>query len=83
VLRGRIEGPSSVRDWRSRILVLGVREIPLSAEIAMRAADVENLRDPFDRIIVATALIEEAELMTADRPILQWAGNLRRLDAQR
>jgi len=43
LLRGRVEGPPSVRDWRARILSFGVREIPLSAEIAMRAADLENL----------------------------------------
>ena len=84
LLRGRIEGPPSVRDWRARILSLGVREIPLSAEIAMRAADLESLRrDPCDRIIVATALVEDAVLLTADQPILEWPGRLHRQDAQR
>jgi PIN domain nuclease of toxin-antitoxin system len=61
-----------------------MREIPLSAEIAMRAADLENLRrDPCDRIIVATALVEDAVLLTADQPILEWSGRLRCQDAQR
>ena len=84
LLRDRVEGPPSVRDWRARILSLGMREIPLSAEIAMRAADLETLRrDPCDRIIVATALVEDAVLLTADRPILEWPGRLRRQDAQR
>ena len=83
-MRGRVEGPASVRDWRARILSLGAREVPLSAEIAMRAADLESLRrDPCDRIIVATALVEDAVLLTADRPILEWPGRLRRQDAQR
>ena len=82
--RGRIEGPAGIRDWRSRILSLGVREIGLSAEIAMRAADLEDLHgDPFDRIIVATALVEEAILLTADRPLLAWPGEMRRQDARR
>ena len=50
----------------------------------MRAAELERLRrDPFDRIIVATALVEDAVLLTADRPILEWPGRLRRQDAQR
>ena len=84
LLRGRVEGPPSVRDWRARILSLGMREIPLSAEIAIRAADLENLRrDPCDRIIVATALVEDAVLLTADQPILKWSGRLRCQDAQR
>jgi PIN domain nuclease of toxin-antitoxin system len=83
-MRGRVEGPPSVRDWRARILLLGVREVPLSAEIAMRAADLESLRrDPCDRIIVATALVEDAVLLTADQPILDWPGRLHRQDARR
>jgi PIN domain nuclease of toxin-antitoxin system len=84
LLRGRVDGPQSVRDWRARILSLGMREIPLSAEIAMRAADLENLRrDPCDHIIIATALVEDAVLLTADQSILKWSGRLRRQDAQR
>lgn len=82
--RGRIEGPADVRAWRSRILSLGVREVGLSAEIAMTAVGLDDLRgDPFDRIIVATAMAEEAVLLTADRPLLAWSGQLRRQDARR
>lgn len=50
----------------------------------MRAADLENLSgDPLDRIIVATALVEQAVLLTADMRILGWRGEVQRLDAQR
>jgi PIN domain nuclease of toxin-antitoxin system len=56
----------------------------MSSEIAMRAADLESLRrDPCDRIIVATALVEDAVLLTADQPILDWPGRLHRQDARR
>jgi PIN domain nuclease of toxin-antitoxin system len=82
--RGRIRSVLSVRDWRARILSLGVREVPLSAEMAMRASDLENLPgDPFDRLIVGTALVEGATLLTADQPILSWPGSLQRQDASR
>jgi PIN domain nuclease of toxin-antitoxin system len=82
--RGRIEGPANVRDWRNRLLSLGVRELGLSAEIAMRAMELDDLHgDLLDRIIVATALVEEAMLLTADRPILERPGRLRRQDARR
>jgi PIN domain nuclease of toxin-antitoxin system len=82
--RGRIEGPTNIRAWRNRILSLGVREIGLSAEIAMTAVELEELHgDPLDRIIVATALIEDAVLVTADRPLLEWSGRLHRQDARR
>jgi PIN domain nuclease of toxin-antitoxin system len=82
--RGRIRSTLSVRDWRARILSLGVREVPLSAEMAMRASDLENLPgDPFDRLIVGTALVEGATLLTSDQPILSWPGSLQRQDATR
>jgi PIN domain nuclease of toxin-antitoxin system len=50
----------------------------------MRAADLQNLSgDPLDRVIVATALVERAVLLTADQRILDWPGQVPRLDAQR
>jgi len=61
-----------------------VREIGLSAEAAMAAVELEDLHgDPFDRVIVATALTEDAVLLTADRPLLAWSGRLHRQDARR
>jgi PIN domain nuclease of toxin-antitoxin system len=61
-----------------------MREMPLSAEMALLAAELEDLHgDPIDRIIVATALIEDAILLTADRAILEWSGKVRRQDARR
>ncbi|WIM11993.1 MAG: hypothetical protein OJF58_002953 [Enhydrobacter sp.] len=55
----------------------------MSAEIALKAAELDNLHgDLFDRIIVATALVEDAVLLTADRPLLAWSGKLRRQDAR-
>jgi len=82
--RGRIEELASMRDWHRRLLSMGVREIGLSAEIALRASELDDLHgDPVDRIIVSTALIEDAVLVTADRLILNWPGQLRRQDASR
>jgi PIN domain nuclease of toxin-antitoxin system len=61
-----------------------MREKPLSAEIALLAAELDELHgDPIDRIIVATALVEDAVLLTADRSILEWKGKMRRQDARR
>jgi len=56
----------------------------VSAEIAMRASGLDNLTcDPIDRIIVATAQVEDAVLLTADGSLLDWPGQVRRQDAQR
>ncbi len=50
----------------------------------MGAVELEGMHgDPIDRIIVATALAHDAVLLTADRPILEWSGRLRRQDARR
>jgi PIN domain nuclease of toxin-antitoxin system len=82
--RKRIAGPVNLRDWRNRVVSLGAREIGLSAEIAMGAVELEEMHgDPIDRIIVATALAHDAVLLTADGPILEWSGRLRRQDARR
>jgi PIN domain nuclease of toxin-antitoxin system len=82
--RGRIEGPASIREWRNRIVAMGAREVGLSAEIAMRATELDDMHgDPLDRIIVATALVEDALLLTADRPLLEWSGRMNRQDARR
>ena len=50
----------------------------------MLAANLDDLRgDPIDRIIVATAIAEDAVLLTADRALLEWTGALHRQDAHR
>ncbi len=48
-----------------------VAVMPLTSAIAARAAKLPNgfPRDPFDRIIAATALIHGTQLVTADGPI--------------
>jgi PIN domain nuclease of toxin-antitoxin system len=84
VKRRRIAGPESVSGWRARLITLDVQEVPVSAEVAMRAAALDELHgDPIDRIIVATAIVESALLLTADRRILDWSGSMRRQDARR
>lgn len=82
--RGRVEIDPSVEQWRLRVLGLGVQEIPLAGDIAIAAVRLADLHgDPADRIIVATAAVAEATLMTADDRILEWPGALDRRDARR
>ena len=60
---------------------VGIIEIPVSAEIAIAAGTLSNMHgDPADRIIVATA-IDQHQLLTADRHILNWPGELARIRA--
>jgi|AP95_1055475.scaffolds.fasta_scaffold08367_5 PIN domain nuclease of toxin-antitoxin system len=80
---GRLQMPQPAAGWRQRVLELGIQEIPVSGEIGILAAELENFpRDPADRIITATALTRGATLITADAKILAWQGQLARFDAR-
>ena len=79
--KGRISYPDDLARWRQEQLGQGLIEIPMDGEIGIRANALAGFHaDPADRIIVATALSGH-QLVTADRRILNWAGDLRRLDA--
>ena len=81
--KGRLFFPEDVELWRRELLGHGIVEIPVDGEIGIRANRLSDFHsDPADRIIVATALAGH-QLVTADRRILGWAGNLNRLDARR
>lgn len=76
-----MEVPTST--WRHDLLTLGLVEIPMTGEIGITAVQLDALPgDPADRVIVATALLREAILLTADRKLLEWPSNLARLDAR-
>ena len=80
----RLERAVDVVQWRQRLLQIGVIEIPVSGTIAIAAARLEDFhRDPWDRMIVATAVTETSSVVTADEEILDWRGTLQRPDARR
>ena len=82
VQRGRISLSLDLDTWRLELLEQGLVEIPVSGRVAARAGLLSLMHgDPADRLIVATAL-EGHELVTADRQILNWPGDLSRLDAR-
>ena len=83
IQRGRLQMSQSAAGWRQRVLDLGVREIPLSGDIAILATELEDFpRDAADRIIAATAMMHAATLITADSKILAWQGELARHNAR-
>jgi PIN domain nuclease of toxin-antitoxin system len=80
--RGRIVLPVPAEDWRIDLLQAGLREIAVDGRVALHATRLEGLhRDPADRFIVATSLQLGATLVTADKQILEWGGDLLRQDA--
>lgn len=81
---GRLELPYPPATWRQSRLASGLLEIPVAGDIGIAAVALEGLhRDPADRIIIATALVQGSTLVTADERILSWSGPLARQDARR
>ena len=81
--KGRIELFLSIDAWRSDLINSGLQEIPLSGDIAINSALLDDFHgDPADRMIVATALKAGMTLCTADRKILEWQHSLHRINAK-
>ena len=71
---GGIELPVSPREFIARFMKrLDVKILPLSEEVMFRAVELPDLhRDPADRFIIATALIGNIPVVTADRHFAQY-----------
>jgi len=62
---GKLEVPA---DLEAQIAAAGVRQLPLSPAHGLAVADLPvHHRDPFDRLIIAQALIEQLTVVTADQ----------------
>ena len=83
IAKRRLRAVKSAGELRAKLLAAGIRELPLTGEIAILAAELEELNgDPADRIIAATAIAHDATLMTADNRLLQWRHRLKRQNAE-
>jgi len=75
--RGRLRTAIPPRDWITRALAApGLRVVPLARAVLFDSVELPGdsaPRDPFDRVIIATARQEGMTLVTADRAILDWA----------
>ena len=74
---------ADIGTWRVSLLNEGLVEVPVDGAIAARAGLLPDMHGyPADRMIVATTL-DRHRLVTADRRILDWLGQLNRLDTTR
>lgn len=77
---GRGDMPISGADALSYFLEAGYRILPIEAE---HAAAVETLpphhQDPFDRLLVAQALVEPMRLLTHDAQVLRYSDTIIRV----
>jgi PIN domain nuclease of toxin-antitoxin system len=83
VRKGRIRLDMDLTAWREDFLEQGLLELPITGDLGIRASGLENFHgDPADRLIAATALLNSADLMTADKRLLGSELPVRRLDAR-
>ena len=83
VLKGRFAVDVNLDRWRLNLIGMGLVELPIDGGIAITAVQLSDLhKDPADRFILATALANDATLLTADRHLLAWPGPLERHDAR-
>jgi PIN domain nuclease of toxin-antitoxin system len=81
--RGRLQIDVGIEQWRGELLGSGLIELAMDGAICVRSLDFGQLSgDPADRFVAATALLNNATLITADEKILRWSHPLVRADAQ-
>jgi PIN domain nuclease of toxin-antitoxin system len=63
---------------RRRLLEEGYVELPVFGEHAVAVAALPNIhKDPFDRLLVAQAIVEGVELLTVDTQLVRYPGPIR------
>jgi PIN domain nuclease of toxin-antitoxin system len=71
IRKDRIRLDMELNAWRGDFIEQGLIELPITGEVALKAAELDPFHgDPADRIIAATALKHSLTLLTADRRLL-------------
>jgi PIN domain nuclease of toxin-antitoxin system len=71
---GKLQLPESPAEYIPRMMVhTSVTPLPVHHRHALHVAELpEHHRDPFDRLLVAQAQVEQVPIITADRHFLQY-----------
>jgi PIN domain nuclease of toxin-antitoxin system len=69
---GKLRLHTTVTAFRERTLAQGIQELVVDGELGVRSAELTWMHaDPADRMIVATAVLSGATLVTSDAKILE------------
>lgn len=72
---GREDFATNAKRLRRILLADGFLELPIDAEHCFAVADLPPLhRDPFDRLLIAQAIVEGVTLLTADAKVAAYPG---------
>lgn len=76
VQRGKLDLGISIADFTRRIEKSGIIELlPVNAATWLRSLELAwDHRDPADRVIVATAILQDVPLLTADTELHRFSG---------
>ena len=76
---GREDFRVDTRLLRRGLLDNGYSELPIGSEHAVEIDSLPSIhKDPFDRMLVAQALVEGITLLTADELVAQYPGPIRK-----
>ena len=67
--KNKLHIPNSLEEWSNSIIkTYSFNVIPVSKDIAIKAPMLPDIhKDPFDRIIIATAIVNKMKIITADK----------------
>ena len=72
---GREDFATDAKRLRGVLLADGFLELPIAAEHCFAVAELPPLhRDPFDRLLIAQAIVEGVTLLTADAKVAAYPG---------
>lgn len=72
---GKLTAPGLPESWTSRVIDMGAIELDVTSRHATLAGSLAwQHRDPFDRLLAAQAILENATLVTVDRNLLTLPG---------
>jgi PIN domain nuclease of toxin-antitoxin system len=78
---GRLGMPIEAGVIRERLEANGCRELPISSRHALATGALASVnKDPFDRMLVAQAIVEGLTLITTDRLLSDYAAEVLTVD---
>jgi PIN domain nuclease of toxin-antitoxin system len=77
---GKPDFPHDPREMRTLLLENGYEELVIESRHAVLVDSIPPIhKDPFDRILIAQAMVEGITLLTADPVIAKYPGPIRRV----
>jgi PIN domain nuclease of toxin-antitoxin system len=74
---GRADFSVDPRQLRRGLLSNGYLELPVTGEHAIEVGSLPDVhKDPFDRILIAQSRVEGMRLVTADKLVAQYSGDI-------